>query len=66
VVGVKDDWDSVRRSDTADVMGTSDTTGNGSFLVAIGDSLCIVSKLNIELLAFKKMYLSSKVGSTTL
>jgi hypothetical protein len=39
VVGVEDDWDAVGRSDTADVVGTSNATGNGSFLVAIGDAL---------------------------
>jgi hypothetical protein len=39
VVGVEDDGDAVGGSDRADVVGTSDGTGDGSGLVAVGNTL---------------------------
>lgn len=39
VVGVKDDGDTVGGGHTTDVVGSSDTTSNGTFLLSVGDTL---------------------------
>lgn len=39
VVGVKDNGDTVGGSNATDVVGSSDTTGNGGFLVLVADTL---------------------------
>ena len=39
VVGVEDDGDTVGGSNAADVVGSGDTTGNGSLLAVVADTL---------------------------
>jgi hypothetical protein len=39
VVGVQDNWDAIGGRNTTDVVGSSNSTSNRGFLVAIGDAL---------------------------
>lgn len=69
VVGVEDDGDAVGGSDGADIVGTGDGTGNGSSLVAIGNTLqtMIVNAVIFLMIRVTSMtYLAGEVSSTTL
>jgi hypothetical protein len=39
VIGVQDDWDTIRRSDSTDICSTSNSTGNRCLLVLVVDTL---------------------------
>lgn len=68
VVGVKNDGDTVGWCDAADVVGSSDSSSNGSFLVAVRNTLycCCQSLLVSPSSAGDLPYLSGEVCSATL
>ena len=41
MIGVQDDWDPVCGSNSTNVLGTGDTTSNGSLLVTVGNTLTV-------------------------
>jgi hypothetical protein len=65
VVGVQDDWDTVRRRNCADVVGTSDSTGDRSLLILVVDALLRCQEIQLHRVRYS-MYLSCKVCRTTL
>ncbi len=44
VIGVENDWNAIGRSNRTNVLSTSDTTSNGSLLLAIGNTLIHMSE----------------------
>lgn len=65
VVGVKDDGDTVCGGDGADVVGGSDSAGNGGGLVTVAHTLHLMS-FDVTSRDGCETYLASKVGGTTL
>lgn len=67
VVGMQDNWDAIGRSDCSDIEGACNTTGNRGLLLVIRNTLCqIMSEILIRPNEVHSLYLSCKVGSTTL
>lgn len=67
VISVQNDGNAVRWCNGTDVMGSGNTSGDGSLLFAIGDTLNTpISLLTLIVRDLLLTYLSSKVRSTTL
>ena len=67
VIGVQDDWDTVCWGNGADVVGTSNATGDGGLLLAIGNALLeYQSEWFMRDLILGYFYLSGEVCGTAL
>jgi hypothetical protein len=66
VICVQNDGDTIYRSNRTDVVGSGDTTSNGSLLLAIGNTLYLHVSPEVQTDWRACMYFSCKVGGATL